>query len=128
MSAGKRFRQAVKDEVPLQIPGAINANHALLAKQAGYRAIYVSGGGVAASSLGVPDLGITTLDDPTRYGLAMALGSNEVRLLDLTNAYGTARGAYTFRFGPTTSPRKARGGAASTTRSSMRWPRRSTWW
>ena len=63
MSAGKRFRQAVKDEVPLQIPGAINANHALLAKQAGYRAIYVSGGGVAAGSLGLPDLGISNLDD-----------------------------------------------------------------
>jgi methylisocitrate lyase len=63
MSAGKRFRQAVKDEVPLQIPGAINANHALLAKQAGYRAIYLSGGGVAAGSLGLPDLGISNLDD-----------------------------------------------------------------
>jgi methylisocitrate lyase len=51
------------EESPLQIVGAINANHALLAKRAGYRAIYLSGGGVAAGSLGLPDLGITTLDD-----------------------------------------------------------------
>jgi len=63
MSAGQLFRQAVKDEKPLQIPGTINANHALLARQAGYRAIYLSGGGVAAGSLGLPDLGISNLDD-----------------------------------------------------------------
>ncbi len=63
MSAGTLFRQAVKDEKPLQIPGTINANHALLARQAGYRAIYLSGGGVAAGSLGLPDLGISNLDD-----------------------------------------------------------------
>lgn len=62
-SAGALFRQALKDENPLQIVGAINANHALLAKRAGFRAIYVSGGGVAAGSLGLPDLGINTLDD-----------------------------------------------------------------
>jgi methylisocitrate lyase len=62
-SAGARFRQALKEEQPLQIIGTINANHALLAKRAGYRAIYLSGGGVAAGSLGVPDLGINTLDD-----------------------------------------------------------------
>lgn len=62
-SPGQRFRQALKEESPLQIVGAINANHALLAKHAGYRAIYLSGGGVAAGSLGLPDLGINTLDD-----------------------------------------------------------------
>jgi methylisocitrate lyase len=62
-SPGALFRQALKDEQPLQIMGAINANHALLAKRAGYRAIYLSGGGVAAGSLGLPDLGINTLDD-----------------------------------------------------------------
>ncbi len=60
---GQRFRQALKDESPLQIIGTINANHALLAKRAGYRAIYLSGGGVAAGSLGLPDLGINNLDD-----------------------------------------------------------------
>lgn len=62
-SAGAKFKAALQEEKPLQIVGAINANHALLAKRAGYRAIYLSGGGVAAGSLGVPDLGITTLED-----------------------------------------------------------------
>jgi methylisocitrate lyase len=62
-SAGAAFRQAVKDESPLQVVGAINANHALLAKRAGFKAIYLSGGGVAAGSLGLPDLGISSLDD-----------------------------------------------------------------
>jgi len=62
-SAGSRFRAALAAEQPLQVIGAINANHALLAKRAGYRAIYLSGGGVAAGSLGMPDLGINTLDD-----------------------------------------------------------------
>lgn len=62
-SAGAKFRQALKDEQPLQVIGAINANHALLAQRAGYKAIYLSGGGVAAGSLGLPDLGINTLDD-----------------------------------------------------------------
>ncbi|WMR31977.1 methylisocitrate lyase, partial [Metapseudomonas otitidis] len=63
LSAGQRFRQALAEESPLQVIGAINANHALLAKRAGFRAIYLSGGGVAAGSLGLPDLGINTLDD-----------------------------------------------------------------
>jgi methylisocitrate lyase len=62
-SAGYRFRQALLTEKPLQIVGTINANHALLAAQAGFKAIYLSGGGVAAGSLGIPDLGITTLND-----------------------------------------------------------------
>ncbi|MBL8384332.1 MAG: methylisocitrate lyase [Burkholderiales bacterium] len=60
---GERFRVALKEEQPLQVIGAINANHALLAKRAGFRAIYLSGGGVAAGSLGLPDLGISNLDD-----------------------------------------------------------------
>lgn len=63
ISAGQKFRDAVTQESPLQLVGTINANHALLAKQAGYKAIYLSGGGVAAGSLGMPDLGISTLDD-----------------------------------------------------------------
>lgn len=62
-SPGLRFRQAMKNETPLQIVGAINANHALLARHAGFKAVYLSGGGVSAGSLGVPDLGIITLDD-----------------------------------------------------------------
>ena len=62
-SPGLRFREAMQFENPLQIVGAINAQHALIAKQAGFNAIYLSGGGVAAGSLGIPDLGITTLED-----------------------------------------------------------------
>ena len=62
-SAGKRLRDAMEEEQPLQIVGAINANHALLAEQSGFKAIYLSGGGVAAGSLGIPDLGITNLQD-----------------------------------------------------------------
>ena len=60
---GQRFRQALAEEKPLQVIGAINPNHALLAKRAGFKAIYLSGGGVAAGSLGLPDLGINTLED-----------------------------------------------------------------
>ncbi len=63
ISPGAAFKKALVEESPLQIIGAINANHALLAQRAGYRAIYLSGGGVAAGSMGVPDLGITTLED-----------------------------------------------------------------
>ena len=62
-SAGARFRAALAAEKLLQVVGAINANHALLAQRAGYKAIYLSGGGVAAGSLGLPDLGINTMDD-----------------------------------------------------------------
>ena len=63
MSAGAKFRAALKQERPLQIPGTICAYHALMAKRVGYKAIYLSGGGVAAGSLGMPDLGISNLDD-----------------------------------------------------------------
>ena len=63
MSQGEAFRKAIKDNKPLQIVGTINAYSSLLAKKSGHKAIYLSGGGVAASSLGVPDLGITTLND-----------------------------------------------------------------
>jgi methylisocitrate lyase len=63
ISAGARFRAALKAEKPLQIIGAINAYHAMLATQTGFKALYLSGGGVAAGSLGLPDLGISTLED-----------------------------------------------------------------
>jgi methylisocitrate lyase len=62
-TAGARFRAALKAEKPLQIIGTINAYHAMLATQSGFKAIYLSGGGVAAGSLGLPDLGISTLED-----------------------------------------------------------------
>jgi len=63
VSAGARFRQALAEETPLQIVGTIVAYHALLARRVGFRAIYLSGGGVAAGSLGLPDLGISNLED-----------------------------------------------------------------
>jgi methylisocitrate lyase len=63
VSAGAKFRAAVQAEKPLQVIGTINAYHARLAERVGYRAIYLSGGGVAAGSLGLPDLGVSTLDD-----------------------------------------------------------------
>lgn len=63
MTPGKKFRQAIIKESPLQVIGAINAYHARLAERSGFQALYLSGGGVAAGSLGIPDLGITTLED-----------------------------------------------------------------
>jgi methylisocitrate lyase len=62
-SAGRKFREAVSTERPLQCVGAINAYHARLAEAAGFRSLYISGGGVAAGSCGIPDLGITTMED-----------------------------------------------------------------
>jgi len=63
LSAGAKFRAALKSEKPLQCIGAINAYHARMAERSGYKSIYLSGGGVAAGSLGLPDLGISNLDD-----------------------------------------------------------------
>ena len=62
-SPGAKFHEALAQEKPLQVIGTINAYHALMAKRTGYKAIYLSGGGVAAGSLGLPDLGISTLED-----------------------------------------------------------------
>ena len=63
MSPGSKFREALKREKPLQVIGTINAYHARMAQRVGFQAIYLSGGGVAAGSLGLPDLGISNLDD-----------------------------------------------------------------
>src|SRR5580765_1384060 len=63
VSPGSAFRRAVSEEKPLQVVGTICAYHALLAKRTGYKAVYLSGGGVAAGSLGMPDLGISGLED-----------------------------------------------------------------
>src|SRR4051812_20917341 len=62
-SPGTRFRQAVQQERPLQVIGTINAYAARMAEAVGFKALYLSGGGVAANSLGVPDLGISTMED-----------------------------------------------------------------
>src|ERR1035441_10997072 len=62
-SAGARFRAALEAETPLQVVGTVNAYAARMAEAVGFRAVYLSGGGVAANSLGVPDLGISTMED-----------------------------------------------------------------
>lgn len=87
-TAGEKFRAALKSESPLQIVGTINANHALLAKRAGYRAIYLSGGGVAAGSLGVPDLGITTLEDVLVDVRRIAAVCDLPLLVDIDTGFG----------------------------------------
>lgn len=87
-SPGRRFRKAMEEEKPLQIVGSINANHALLATQAGFRAIYLSGGGVAAGSLGIPDLGITTLEDVLTDIYRITGVTNTPLLVDVDTGFG----------------------------------------
>lgn len=90
MTTSKTFKEAVKSEKPLQVVGAINANHALLAKRAGYKAIYLSGGGVAAGSLGLPDLGITTLDDVLTDVRRITNVCDLPLLVDIDTGFGTS--------------------------------------
>ena len=87
-SAGEIFREALNAESPLQIVGTINANHALLAKRAGYKAIYLSGGGVAAGSLGLPDLGISTLEDVLVDERRIVNVCNLPLLVDIDTGFG----------------------------------------
>lgn len=89
-SAGARFRAALAAEKPLQVVGAINAYHARLAAQVGYRALYVSGGGVAAGSLGLPDLGITTLDDVLTDVRRITDATDLPVLVDVDTGFGGA--------------------------------------
>jgi methylisocitrate lyase len=89
-SAGAKFRAAVKDEKPLQVVGTINAYHARLAQRCGYRAIYLSGGGVAAGSLGVPDLGISTLDDVLTDVRRITDAATLPLLVDADTGFGSA--------------------------------------
>lgn len=84
------FREAVAAERPLQVVGTINANHALLAQRAGYRAIYCSGGGVAAGSLGLPDLGITTLEDVLVDVRRITNVCDLPLLVDIDTGFGTS--------------------------------------
>ena len=89
-SAGARFRAAVRDERPLQVVGCIYAYAARMAEHVGFRAIYLSGGGVAAGSLGVPDLGITTLED-VLTDVRRITGVTELPLLvDADTGFGSA--------------------------------------
>uniref|UniRef100_UPI002FC76FFF isocitrate lyase/phosphoenolpyruvate mutase family protein n=1 Tax=Pseudomonas sp. TaxID=306 RepID=UPI002FC76FFF len=89
-SPGQRFRDAVDAEHPLQVVGAINANHALLAQRAGFKAIYLSGGGVAAGSLGLPDLGITGLDDVLTDVRRITDVCNLPLLVDVDTGFGSS--------------------------------------
>jgi methylisocitrate lyase len=89
-SAGSRFRAAVKSEHPLQVIGAINAYHARLAQATGYRAIYLSGGGVAAGSLGMPDLGISTMDDVLTDVRRITEVCELPLLVDIDTGFGSA--------------------------------------
>lgn len=89
-SAGARFRAAVNAEKPLQVIGAINAYHAKMAEHTGYRALYVSGGGVAAGSLGLPDLGISTLDDVLTDVRRITDATQLPVLVDIDTGFGGA--------------------------------------
>jgi methylisocitrate lyase len=90
LSPGGRFRAAVKDEKPLQVVGAVNAYTARLAEHAGFKALYLSGGGVAASSLGVPDLGISTMDDVLTDVRRITDISDLPLLVDIDTGWGGA--------------------------------------
>jgi methylisocitrate lyase len=90
ISPGTRFRAAVREEKPLQVVGAINAYAARLAERTGFKALYVSGGGVAASSLGVPDLGITTMDDVLTDVRRITDNTDLPVLVDIDTGWGSA--------------------------------------
>lgn len=89
-TAGSRFRQALADEKPLQIVGAINAYSALLAKHSGFRAIYLSGAGVANASYGLPDLAITNLNDVLEDTRRITAAVDLPLLVDIDTGWGTA--------------------------------------
>jgi len=89
-SAGARFRAAANEEKPLQVVGAINAYAARLAEHAGFKALYVSGGGVAASSLGLPDLGISTMDDVLIDVRRITDNTDLPVLVDIDTGWGSA--------------------------------------
>ena len=90
MTAGKKFRQALQDNKPLVIPGTINAYSAILAERAGHQAIYLSGGGVAAASYGMPDLGITTMEDVLIDVKRITNASSLPLLVDIDTGWGGA--------------------------------------
>lgn len=90
LTAGGRFRKALAEEQPLQIVGAINAYCAMLAERAGYRAIYLSGAGVANASYGLPDLGMTTLDNVLEDVRRISSASELPLLVDIDTGFGGA--------------------------------------
>ena len=89
-SAGARFRAAVQEESPLQVMGAITAYAGLMAKRTGYRALYLSGGGVAANSLGMPDLGISTMEDVLTDARRIVDATGMPLLVDIDTGWGGA--------------------------------------
>lgn len=89
-SSGERFRAALREEKPLQVAGAINAYAARLAEAAGFRALYLSGGGVAANSLGLPDLGISTMEDVLIDVRRITDASSLPLLVDIDTGWGGA--------------------------------------
>ena len=89
-SAGRRFREAMAQEKPLQIMGTINAYAALLAEKTGYKAIYLSGGGVANTSFGLPDLGVTTLNDVLTDASRITAATDVPLLVDIDTGWGSA--------------------------------------
>ena len=90
LSPGARFRAAVKEEAPLQVMGAITAYAGLMAKRTGYKALYLSGGGVAANSLGVPDLGISTMEDVLTDARRIVDATQMPLLVDIDTGWGGA--------------------------------------
>ncbi len=89
-SAGHRFRAAVAEESPLQVMGAITAYAGLMAKRVGYKALYLSGGGVAANSLGVPDLGISSMEDVLIDARRIVDATGMPLLVDIDTGWGGA--------------------------------------
>ncbi len=90
MSAGKKLRQALVAESPLQVVGTINAYSAMMAEKVGYRAIYLSGGGVANASFGLPDLGMTSLNDVLEDVKRITGACNLPLLVDIDTGWGGA--------------------------------------
>ena len=90
MSSGLKFRKALKENSPLIIPGAINAYSAILAEKSGHQALYLSGGGVAAASYGIPDLGITSLEDVLIDVKRITSASSLPLLVDIDTGWGGA--------------------------------------
>ena len=90
MSAGQKFRNALKENKPLIIPGTINAYSAILAERSGHKAIYLSGGGVAAASYGLPDLGITSMEDVLTDVKRITNSSSLPLLVDIDTGWGGA--------------------------------------
>ena len=89
-SAGAKFRQAIKDESPLQVVGAITAYAARMAERTGFKAVYLSGGGVAANSLGMPDLGISTMEDVLTDARRITAVCNLPLMVDIDTGWGSA--------------------------------------